>query len=98
MWSWIIPIIVEMLVKFVTELLKRWSGSDIASNALTPEKENEFVNSMKWKFWLGPKRYSVARQAFVHARFNATIQKLALGDAESKARTLCSDVAGTIQL
>lgn len=72
-WAFIIPILVDLLVKFLTELFKKqtvFSGAATAYRIPAPvDVRAEFVDSVKWKFWLGPHRSAWAGALFDRASF-----------------------------
>ena len=69
--------ILEMLAAFLIALFKRWIESKInPSPAALVESKKKFLNSVRWRFWLGPDRMPVAEKAFTASlkRYKETVQ------------------------
>jgi hypothetical protein len=73
MWEFIIPILVQLLVAFLTQLLKDIMGATLYGAPLPDlvSAKAEFMSKVKWRFWLGPKRMQYASGIYdrMHGRF-----------------------------
>lgn len=79
-WSFIIPILVQLIVSFLTELLKNLNPANpeaLRSPAIPDilAAKSEFMSRVKWRFWLGPKRtqYASALYDRMHDNFSVTL-------------------------
>lgn len=89
MWEFIIPILVQLLISFLTQLLKDIIGLGVYG-APMPDlvaAKSAFISKVKWRFWLGPKRVQYASALYdrMHAKFSVKISAGIL------------DVAGTVK-
>lgn len=84
MWAWIVPLIIQFLIPFITQLITNWLNppkpSGLYTAAASPQARatqlelsghrTEFVNKFYWKFWYGPKRFDYAGKLFDKATAN----------------------------
>lgn len=67
MWAFIIPILVQLLVAFITELLKRLNPPAMRGEPRLPDfaaARQDYISRLKWRFWYGPKRFQYAGAIF----------------------------------
>lgn len=93
MWAFIIPILVQLIVAFITELLKNLNPAPtmVAGNPVLPDlvkAKADFMAKVKWRFWLGPKRtqYASALYDRMHSRFAVNMSSGGTLDIPSTAK------------
>jgi hypothetical protein len=72
----IITILIGLLSTFVDYYFQKWLKSHFGGDAVRPALEGgraDFLNGIKWKFWLGPTRMTEAARLFdaALARYNS---------------------------
>ncbi len=76
-WAFIIPILVQLIVSFLTELLKnlnppptrfRLMGSPVLPDLVGAKAQ--FMSKLKWRIWLGPKRFQYGSALYDKAHGN----------------------------
>lgn len=90
-WAFIIPILVQLVVAFITELLKNLnpptlgmrSGSPVLPDLVAAKKG--FMSKVNWRFWLGPKRAQYASAIYdrMHGKFAVSLSDGALDIAQT---------------
>lgn len=103
MGSFIISIIVKLLIEFLIALFKkRVAGERYQALSRIPSIEDDFVGKMKYRFWLGPHRYDIARLAFRVAakRHDTAVRPVGMNGAghDVLAQWLCLDIEKEISL
>lgn len=91
--SILVTLILNLLVSFITMLIKRWLDKHIVPTASEMiSAKGEFLKSVKWRVWLGPSRMEKASKAYDMAvlRF-ADMPKggIAAGEEANIAQWLC---------
>ncbi len=65
-WAFIIPILVQLLVTFLTSLLSGLNPPPVAGKMCATtlpnfqQSKSQFLDRVRWRFWLGPKRLQYA--------------------------------------
>lgn len=99
-WAFIIPILVQLLVSFLTNLLKNLNppagkmGQPVLPDLVAAKAD--FMAKVRWHFWLGPKRTQYASAIYdrMHGKFAVTMSTGAM----DVAATVGNATAGLAQL
>ncbi len=92
----LVTIIIEMLAAFLVALFKRWLDSKInPSPTALLEGKKKFLNSVRWRFWLGPDRMPLAEKAFTASlkRYKETVHYVSkIEDPEAFSKFLTENL------
>ncbi len=96
--EWLIALLVQFLIEFLTQLFKKIFGA--ADPAIA---KPQFLSQVKWRIWYGPKRMAIAGSMYDHVVNKYRSGQYAVPqapwkeeNAELLAKQLCSDLTKAI--